>query len=190
MTKEPNVSTTAPQTETSKAAGAALWTASAALAVAAVGKLALYGRFRQSASDACDTAVGREPAGGWPDASFPCEQFAPMGWILPYWLTIAAYAVFAVLFAVAAVKATRAGRGAARFAAVTAGLAALLCVVPGVFGLSWVFAVATANEADRIVAELIRDDVPGWFTALEIATLLVALAASVAAVVLLRRGRR
>jgi hypothetical protein len=190
MTKEPNVNTTAPQTETSKAASAALWTASAALAVAAVGKLALYGRFRRSASDACDAAVGREPAGGWPDASFPCEQFAPMGWILPYWLTIAAYAVFAVLFAVAAVRAARTGRGAARFTAVTAALAALLCVVPGVFGLSWAFAEATANEADRIVAELIRDDVPGWFTALEIVTLMVALAASIAAVVLQRRGRR
>jgi hypothetical protein len=173
----------------SKVAGAALWIAALALAVAAAGKIGLYGRFQQSAADACEGAVDREPAGGWPDASFPCEQFAPLGWYLPYWLTIAAYVVFTVLFAVAAVKAARASRDARRFAAVTGGLADLICVLPGVLGLSWIAASATANEADQVVVESIRDDVPGWFTATEWIALVAVFAASGVAAIALQRGK-
>ncbi|MCC3763322.1 hypothetical protein K3N28_09585 [Glycomyces sp. TRM65418] len=179
-----------PATPTDRAfrtASAALWTAAAALAVAAIGKIARYGQFRQSASDACDAVVDLEPPGGWSDSSFPCEQFAPMGWILPYWFAITAYLVFAVLFAVAAVKAAKASPGTRAFATTTTVLATLLCVVPGVFGLGWTFAVATANEADRLVAQRIHDAVPGWFTAIEVLVLLVAFAAALTAVILLRR---
>jgi hypothetical protein len=188
MMKERLVSSTATPTDRAfKTASAALWIAAIALAVLAIGRIALYGQFTQSASDACDAAVGHEPAGGWPDSSFPCEQFAPMGWILPYWLTIAAYLVFTVLFAVAAVKAAKATPGARRFAAVVSGLADLICVLPGLLGLNWIAAEASANEADKIVVRLIQDDLPGWATATEWIALIIVFAASgVAAIALYR----
>jgi hypothetical protein len=172
-----------------RAASAALWTAAIAMGVAAIGKIALYWSFRRSAFDACDAAVDLEPDGGWSDASFPCEQFAPMGWILPYAIMMTVYAVFTVMFAVAAVKAGRWRPGARPFALVTAILAVVLCVIPGLFDLDWMFAIATANQADTLVAQRIRDDVPGWFAVLEIITLTVVLVASVRAVFLLRHTK-
>jgi hypothetical protein len=166
-----------------------LWTAAIALGVVAVAKIVLYIPFQESASEACDAVVGLEPDGGWSDSSFPCEQFASLGWILPYWLLTASYVVFTLLFMAAARKVGKAGPGAPTFAMVITILATVFAVVPGVLDLDWLFATATANQADTLVAERIRDDVPGWFAVGELAALVLVFAASLFATILLQRTK-
>lgn len=170
-------------------ASARLWAATIALGALAVAKLALYIPFQQSSSKACDAVVGLEPDGGWSDSSFPCEQFAPLGWILPYWLLTAFYVLFALLFMSAARKVGKASPGAPTFTLVITILATVFAVVPGVLDLDWLFATTTANQADALVIERIRDSVPGWFAIGEIAALVLVLAASLFATVLLQRTK-
>jgi hypothetical protein len=163
-----------------KAAAAALWTTAVLFAGLAAVRVALYANFHADSAAGC--ASERNP--GYVTA---CEQLAPISWYLPYWLSILGSVVFAALFASVAVLASR-GRGPVRFAMAATISAILLAVVPGAFDLGWRFAMATTAEADRWVAEYVRDGVPSWFGPVETALLVLAAVAAVLGTEWLRRA--
>ncbi|GAA2308788.1 hypothetical protein GCM10009853_077780 [Glycomyces scopariae] len=146
-----------------KAGGAALWVAAAAAAAVGIARIVQYGAFQDASARACDEVVDLEPSGGWPDSSFPCEQFGPAAWYLPYWSAVAASLVFAALLVAAAIGTARGRRGARTLAAVAAPLGVVLWALPSLFHLGYVFATETANEADSLVAEQVYDHLPTWF---------------------------
>jgi hypothetical protein len=148
-------------------AAVALWVVTAALAVAAVAKIAMYGQFTRSSADACDAVVALEPPGGWADASFPCEQLGPMGWYLPYWAAACGYVLFGALFLTAAILASRARPGARAFTAVTGIFAVASTGVMGLLNVGWTFAIRSSNDADELVAERVREAVPVWLDVTE-----------------------
>lgn len=168
-------------------ASAVLWALAVALAAGAVVKVAAYGRFQEVSDRACAYGMDQEPAGGWSDSSFPCEQFGPMAWYLPYWASIVAYVVFAVLFAAAALLAGRARPGARGFALWTGITAVALCAIPGLLDLGRVFAETGANQADALVAERVFDTFPSWVEAVETVAQVLVIVGAVAAVWLLSR---
>ncbi|HEX2144224.1 MAG TPA: hypothetical protein VHG10_06940 [Glycomyces sp.] len=167
-------------------ASAVLWVVTAALAVAAVVKLAWYPRFAEASSDACDAVAAQAPSAGWSDQSFPCEQFGPMGWYLPYWLGTLFFVVFAVLFLVAAIMAAKGRPGVWAFTLVI-GIIAVAGAVAGLLDLGWSFAIESSNQADALVAERLRDALPVWPSIVESVVELVVIAGTALAVGLLSR---
>ncbi|GAA2147016.1 hypothetical protein [Glycomyces algeriensis] len=168
-------------------ASAVLWALAAVLAAAAVVKVAMYGRFANVSAEACGDVMDLEPPGGWSDRSFPCEQLGPMGWYLPYWVSLLAYVVFAVLFLVAAILAARTATTARGFTLWTAIVAVALCAVPGLLNLGRRFAEAGANQADTLVAARVFDAFPGWVEAVETVVQVLLVVGAAAAVWLLSR---
>lgn len=168
-------------------ASAVLWVLALVLAAGAAVKVAMYGRFQEVSDRACAYGMDQEPAGGWSDNSFPCEQFGPMAWYLPYWASIVAYVVFAVLFAAAALLAGRARPAARGFALWTGITAVAFCALPGLLDLGRALGEVGTNQADKIVAARVFNTFPGWVEAVDTVVQLVVIAGAVTAVWLLSR---
>jgi hypothetical protein len=169
-------------TETTARRGAvvALWTAAVLFAILAVVRIALHGDFSSASGEGCKSEQNPE----WVAA---CEQFGPISWFGPYWLAIVVFAIFAAWFATLAVKTARGRSGAGRSARVATIAAIVLAVIPGVFDLGWRVAIATSNEADKWVAEYVRDAEPFWYGPFETAVLILAAAAAILGAEWLRR---
>lgn len=168
-------------------ASVVLWALAAVLAAAAVVKVAMYAKFRAVSGEACGDVMDLEPPGGWSDDSFPCEQLGPVGWFLPYWVSLLTYVVFAVLFAIAAVLAGRARPAARGFTLGTAIAGVALCAVPGLLNLGRSVARWGANQADALVAERVFAAFPGWVEAVETIAQVLLVVGSVVGLWLLSR---
>jgi hypothetical protein len=143
-------------------ASGVLWVLTGLLVAAAVVMIAMYGRFQEDSGRACSAVADLEPPGGWSDASFPCEQFGPMAWYLPYWGAVTGCLVFAALFLVAAVLTGRSHPRARGFALWTGIAAVVLLAVPGLLDLGRVFGGSGANQADSLVADRLHETFPAW----------------------------
>jgi NADH:ubiquinone oxidoreductase subunit 6 (subunit J) len=124
-------------------ASGVLWVLTGLLVAAAVVMIGMYGRFQEDSGRSCSEVADLEPPGGWSDASFPCEQFGPMAWYLPYWGAVTGCLVFAVLFLVAAVLTGRSHPRARGFALWTGIAAVVLLAVP----VCWTSAGSSAGSA-------------------------------------------
>lgn len=169
------------------AASAALGVVALALLAAGLLKIAFYDDFDRSVDEAVQAVFDQMPEEGFADSSSPGEQFGSVPIYAAYLASATGFVLFGALFMSAAI-ATGRGRPEARTVTVTSGCIAIaLCALPNLFDLGWVTAIGTSNQADSLVAERVRDDVPAWSTVTDNSAAILLIVGWTAAFLLLNR---